>query len=353
MERKAIYEGIIAAAEDLQGGLNGLLFSSSQRAAAATFSSAVSAAWYRNFKAPYRIAIVGLGDVGLTVAAGFRLAASPAIAEIGLYDIDEQRLAACEMEISQINSLDFNATPVVIKDDDSLFDCDVIVFTASKGVPALDSGVNDVRLYQLEQNAEIVKHYIARAIKARFGGLFCVMSDPVDLLCKVALDYAQLLDFENWHALRVRGFGLGVMYARAQYYAKKLGVVNFLEKGRVYGPHGADLIAINDCGAGFDYELSQKLSKLAVEANLAVRKSGRKPYVAPALSSGALSIVALLEGRWQHSAIAFDDVFLGIRNRMTARGIELDRIAYNPTIASWIERTIASLERQYEALHSK
>ncbi len=353
MNNNKCYEGIIASERDAQSGVNGLLFNAPSKGDSAFFSNAWSERWYKSFKAPFRLAVIGLGDVGLSVAAGLKLIASPAIAEIGIYDIAEQRVAACEMEISQINGLDFQSTPVVIKDDKSLFDSDVIVFTASKGVPPLNSGVKDVRMYQLEQNAEIVKHYIKLAVDANFEGMFCVMSDPVDLLCKVALDYAQSLDSEKWHALRVRGFGLGVMYARAQYYAEKLGIDDFMQKGRVYGPHGADLIAINDVAAGFDYELSQKLTALTINANLAVRENGRKPYLAPALSSGALSLVAMLEGRWQHSAIAFDNVFLGVRNRMTAAGVELDRIAYNETIATWIEQTIANLERQYEALHTK
>ncbi len=352
MKNKNIYEGIIESQSELRTGINGLLFDTSPRKGSAFFSSATSARWYQSFKAPFRLNIIGLGDVGLSIAAGLRLLASPAISEIGLYDIGAQRAVACEMEINQINALDYSATPARLKTDDDLFDCDVVVFTASKGVPPLDSGVSDVRLYQLEQNAEIVKHYIARAVESNFNGMFCVLSDPVDLLCKVALEHAQSLDPINWHALRVRGFGLGVMYARAQYYAAKMGIRQFSKKGRVYGPHGADLIVLNDVDS-FDLALSKKLTDLTVKANLAVRENGRKPYLAPALSSGALSLVAMLEGRWQHSAIALGSVFLGVRNRMTSEGVDIDKIAYNPTIAAWIEQTIASLERQYEAFRSK
>ena len=45
---------------------------------------------------------------------------------------------------------------------------------------------------------------------------------------------------------QVRGFGLGVMNARAAYYAKKeRRFADFLTDGRSFGPHGEDLVIAN------------------------------------------------------------------------------------------------------------
>ena len=89
---------------------------------------------------------------------------------------------------------------------------------------------------------------------------------------------------------QVRGFGLGVMQARAMYYAQKEPrFAAFLTEGRTYGPHGADLVVANSI-EHYDDALSRELTERVVQANLEMRRLGFKPYVAPALSSGALSL---------------------------------------------------------------
>lgn len=55
-----------------------------------------------------------------------------------------------------------------------------------------------------------------------------------------------------------------------------------------------------------------------------MRKLGYKPYVAPALSSGALSLLALLRGQWHYSSVYDGQVFMGCRNRLTPAGIETE-----------------------------
>ena len=67
----------------------------------------------------------------------------------------------------------------------------------------------------------------------------------------------------------------------------------FKAEGRVYGPHGADLV-VADSLKDYDDELSRQLTERVVTANLVVRDLGYKPYIAPALSSAALSILLCL-----------------------------------------------------------
>ncbi len=80
----------------------------------------------------------------------------------------------------------------------------------------------------------------------------------------------------------------------------------------------------------YDQEVSLKLTKLAVEANLIAREKGYKPFIAPALSSGALSILKTLRNQWHYSSIYMGDTrkgaYYGQRNRLTQRGTETENL---------------------------
>jgi len=171
---------------------------------------------------------------------------------------------------------------------------------------------------QLEANREIIAHYGALARKSDFQGLMAVVSDPVDPLCKA------FLEASGFHPAQVQGYGLGVMNARAAYYAEKdARFACYLEEGRAFGPHGGDLVIANSVAA-YDEELSRELSDLTVNANMQVRDLGYKPYIAPAISSAAVSILLTLRGEWHYGSLYLGDgktgAFLGIKNRITAEG---------------------------------
>ena len=69
---------------------------------------------------------------------------------------------------------------------EELFHCHMFIFCASKGIPPVGSDIQDVRMAQFESNSKIIKEYAIMAREMRFKGVFAVVSDPVDLLCKVA-----------------------------------------------------------------------------------------------------------------------------------------------------------------------
>ena len=48
-----------------------------------------------------------------------------------------------------------------------------------------------------------------------------------------------------------------------------------------------------------------------------MREMGFKPYVAPALSSGALSILLTLRGEWHCSSVYLGGVFMGVKSRLS------------------------------------
>ena len=66
------------------------------------------------------------------------------------------------------------------------------------------------------------------------------------------------------------------------------------------------------------------MTEKVAHANLEMRKLGYKPYVAPALSSGAISILLTLRGEWHYGAVYFGGIYMGCRTRYTAVGLETE-----------------------------
>ena len=327
-------------------------------------------------KPKLRLTLVGLGDVGGTLLTALKLLSVGAdafigppagtdpdqagkkggcghpplqsaaeIAEIGIYDPNEALCKRYELELNQI--LDRPEPRIVLRDPEALFDCDVFLFTASRGVPPLGTA-GDVRMAQLEKNRDMLKAYSAQARKARFSGLFCQISDPVDQLARCVFlqsnrDEAGTYDFRGLLPEQIVGFGLGVMQARGAYMARELGLA--CPNLRAYGPHGADLVVAND-PRNYDPAISEELTRRAVGANLEVRALGFKPYIAPALSSAALSVLRLLRGEPFPGAVPLGGVYFGCRSRLTDRGFELLREDLHPDLQA---RIAAAWEKLKEA----
>ena len=304
-------------------------------------------AWSAPKKEGLVLTLVGLGDVGGTALLGLKLLGHE-LAKIRIYDPNAAQCARYEMELNQVLSVDGLPLPeVVICKADALFDCDLFAFTASRGVPGLDSGVQDVRMAQYAANREMVGAYARMARDAGFTGLFCQISDPVDHLARsVFLQSNQNaqgdFDFAGLLPEQVQGFGLGVMAARCAYYARQLQLDE--SSLRVYGPHGQGLVCANSCGDAFDPVLSEKLTEQTRTANLRVRELGFKPYLAPALSSAAASLLRLVRGRAHYGAVPLGGAYFGCVSRMTPLGVELVREPICPQLLDQLEGTRAALE---------
>ena len=196
-----------------------------------------------------RVNLIALGDVGGTVLMGLRLLGGDVISSIGIYDLNENVVKRYEMEINQICFPDVRSLPEVTAlepGSESLYDCDMLVFCATKGVPPVTTAASataaggaghmDVRMIQLEANGELVSMYASEAVKRGFSGIFAVVSDPVDPLCAIALKAG--LEPEQ-----IQGYGLGVMNGRASYHARRHErFARYLSEGRAFGPHGEDLV---------------------------------------------------------------------------------------------------------------
>ena len=296
-----------------------------------------------------RLHLLALGDVGATLALGLRLLGGDVLSAIGVCDLREGVARRWEFELNQIGFPDRygDLPPVEEVDVERIFDCDVFLFCASRFVPDTAVKTGDVRMAQYRLNRELAALYAQKARQARYRGLFCVVSDPVDPLCRAVLTESNRapsgeMDYQGLFSHQVRGFGLGVMNARAAYYARKdPRFASFLTDGRSFGPHGEDLVIANSI-RNYDDALSRQLTEQAVRANLRMRELGFKPYIAPALSSGALSLLLCLRGQWHCSSTYLDGVFMGARNRVLPTGTELERL---PLPRQLLDRLQTTMDR--------
>ena len=133
------------------------------------------------------------------------------------------------------------------------------------------------------------------------------------------------------------------MHARALYFAgRDERFAGYLTEGRAFGPHGEDLVLANSI-EHYDDALSRELTNRVAHANLEMRKLGYKPYVAPALSSGALTLLALLRGQWHYASVYMDGIFMGCRQRLTPSGIEVEHLTLPDALQKRLDTTAARL----------
>lgn len=296
--------------------------------------------------------ILAMGDVGSTVLMALALLGGDCVRELGIYDFNERLCQRWEHEINQIAyPWAYDRLPAVrVLTEDELFQCDVFVFCASKSIPAIGADVQDVRMAQYEANSAIISRYGVLAREAGFQGLFAVVSDPVDQLCCSVWRASNRDALGNWDGKglrpeQVQGYGLGVMNSRAAYYAKQdARFQSFLTEGRAYGPHGQQLVIANSV-THYDHALSMELTRLTVEANLEIRALGYKPYIAPAVSSAAISLLLTLRGEWHYSSNFLHGIYMGAKNRSTRNGLELEALPLPPQLLARLEAVAAELEK--------
>lgn len=303
----------------------------------------------------WRVNVAGLGDVGSNLLIGLKLLGGDVISEIGIFSNRENVVSRYEMEMNQIYSIEedslLNSGYPLVKavKRENLMDCDMFIFCASAKVPEVGSEVRDVRMIQYESNREIISKYAKAARENKFRGIFAVVSDPVDLLCKAVYDISNkndmgLFDYEGLLPEQIEGFGLGVMFARALYFSnKEKNMSYFKEEARAFGPHGNGLV-IADSIYNYNEEKSENITEKTVKCNLMVRELGFKPYIAPALSSGSISILSRIRGKYHYSCVFIDDAFFGVKNRYLKNGLEIERNELDDILFEKIKKTHSHLK---------
>lgn len=305
----------------------------------------------------WKINVAGLGDVGSTLITGLRLLGGDKISSIGIFDLDENKMERMYFEGNQILDFDKNMPSIEKINYDDLFDCNMFIFCVSKFIPPIGTD-GDVRIVQYKENAAIIKNYAQAARNSGFKGIFAVMSDPVDLLCKTVYEESNkdangTFDYKGLRPENIKGYGLGVMNARAAFFSKKYDLYEtYMKEGRAFGPHGEGLIIANSI-KNYDEDISNKLTEETINANHKVRHTGFKPYIAPALSSGAISIIKTLEGRWHYSSVYIDGVFFGTKNRCIEGGNQVEALDLPETLFNKIKNTHCNLDSLYKKLNGK
>ena len=284
-----------------------------------------------------RVNLLALGDVGSTLLLGLRLMGGDVISSMGICDVRENAALRWEFELNQIQPPSGAALPPVeIISPEQLFDGDVFLFCASRMVPDTSVTGGDVRMAQYGLNRELAASYARMARDRGYQGpVLRGQRSGGPPVPRGAAGEDGGPDGTGLRPCQVRGFGLGVMHARALYFARKdPRFAAYLTEGRAFGPHGEDLVLANSIDR-YDDALSRELTERVAHANLEMRKLGFKPYVAPALSSGALSLLALLRREWHYSSVYMDDIFMGCRNRLTPDGtIETEHLTLPPAPGS-------------------
>ena len=303
------------------------------------------------FPSRWKVNIVGLGDVGGILLTGLRLLAGNCVESIGIYDKNIKAIKRWELEVNQI-FCPFTAQKfpeVYPLREENIFDCDLFIFCATVGVPSLEEEHEDVRMKQFKGNSKIISDYAREAREKSFKGIFAIISDPVDLLCKTVFLISNKnirgeFDFKGLAGDQIRGYGLGVMHARALYYSKQnINTAKYNREVRAFGPHGQGLVIANSLKK-YDKNLSEMLTDKTIKANLEVRKTDFKPYIAPALSSGSYPLIATMSGKWHYSATFMGGVFLGAKNKLLKSGTEIERLDLPANLIEKIKESYKNLD---------
>jgi L-lactate dehydrogenase len=177
-------------------------------------------------KYSFKVSIVGCGNVGATAAYALLLKGVPT--ELVLMDV--QREMAEGLALDMEHSLAFTSyvklkasnNPTACKDSDLIF------ITAGKR-----QAPGETRLDLVKANRKIFKEMIPMLVKAAPNAIFCVVSNPVDVMTYETLKISGL----PWNKV----FGSGTMLdsARFQFHiSEKIGVHPRSIDAYILGEHG-------------------------------------------------------------------------------------------------------------------
>ncbi len=308
----------------------------------------------RGVRRPTRIQLAALGNVGSTALLSLALLAKDDVAHIGVYDPNEPLTARWVAEVNQC-AWPFqprDIPPVYMLSEERLFeDCDVFIFAATAGIMAPGQEKGDVRQLQYEQNSRLVAHYAALARDQGFNGLFVILSDPVERLCQAALRAGgpdgEVATARDLRPGQIVGSGLGVMHSRALVAASQSpeedAARRYLSHGRAFGCHGDDLVLAND-PSFYDDRASQRLSETVRHMNMNVRALGYKPYVAPAVSSGAMALLSMIRGDWHYSTVFLDGIHYGCANRRVGLSPDVEATQMDEALFARIHESFRHLK---------
>lgn len=154
-----------------------------------------------------KIAIIGSGDVGTTIA--YTLQLSGLITEIVLIDTNQELVQG---QVMDMNHGLFFVPPVHIYSGDysDSGDADVIIITAGTRQKTGES-----RLELVDRNAQICRTIIEQIKPYNSKGVFLIVTNPVDIMTQVVIEYSGLPKHQ------ILGSGTVLDSARFRYYLSR------------------------------------------------------------------------------------------------------------------------------------
>lgn len=172
-----------------------------------------------------KVAIIGAGSVGSTLA--FDLCLKGAITEIALIDSNREKAEAEILDIKQGSPLG-RSVKIEAAEYESCRDARIAIITAgARQKPG------ETRVDLMERNVGIMKSIVKSILDSGFGGIFLVITNPVDVLTWVT--FAE----SGFPMSRVMGSGTILDSARLREYVARHCRVNPQNiHGYVLGEHG-------------------------------------------------------------------------------------------------------------------
>ncbi len=172
-----------------------------------------------------KVAIIGAGDVGTTIA--YTLELSGLVTELVLIDINRELAGG---QVMDMNHGLFFVPPIAIKAGEyaDCKDAEVIIIAAGARQKPGES-----RLQLVERNAQICRSIIDEVLPHSEEAVFLVITNPVDVMTQVVMMYSGL------PRNRVVGSGTVLDSARFRYYlSRRCGVDARNIHAYVVGEHG-------------------------------------------------------------------------------------------------------------------
>ena len=275
-----------------------------------------------------RVAIIGIGNVGSSVA--YSLAMSGSCHEVILRSSNVDRAKGIALDLSQAAQAARKHTIVsVAKTLEDVVDCDVIVITA--GSPRLPGMSRDDLLLK---NAEIMQKIVGSLKHTSPNAIIIPVSNPLDAMVYVALKES------GWERNRVIGMAGILDSARmAHFVYEKLGYGAGQIRCSVMGGHGDDMVPLPRFSTVAGVPLTDLLTWEEINEIVEKTKNGGaeivsllkdgSAYYAPAKAT-ALMVEAILSDKKQIYPCAvmldgeygYKDVVSGVPVMLGANGAE-------------------------------
>ena len=278
-----------------------------------------------------KCAITGCGFVG--ASAAFCLMESGMFSDMILIDANKARAEGEVMDLSHALPL-IKPMHIWAGEYSDLGDADLIIVTAGA-----NQKVGETRIDLVQKNAEIIKNIIPKINQSGFDGILLIVSNPVDILTRIATELS------NLPQSRVLGSGTVLDTARLKYYiGRKLGIDGRNVDAYIIGEHGdselpvwssanisgvpiRDFCSLTGCEGGEIDEAA--IGKQVVDSAYQIIEKKGATYYAIAMSvkriaeaivrdeHSVLSVSSLLTGEYGISGVC-----MGIPSIVSASGVE-------------------------------